>query len=98
MNISRALSVMVGLTLSLATSACSKREETPAATPAPAPSGAASAPAAAAAAPGAAGSAVIKGVVALQGTPPEVKLIKRETDPFCARKQMKEEEVIVGAG
>jgi plastocyanin len=95
MTNSRALFVMVGLTLSLATSACTKREEAPAA-PASASSGAA--PATAAAAPGAAGSAVIKGLVTLQGTPPEVKLIKRETDPFCARKQMKEEEVIVGAG
>jgi hypothetical protein len=95
MNNSRALFVMVGLVLSLATSACTKREEAPS----PAPGAAApAAPAAAAPAAAGAGNAVIKGVVTLQGTPPDVKLIKRETDPFCARKQMKEEEVIVGAG
>ena len=88
-----ALFVMVAV--AVASPACTKREETPPA-PAAAPS-APAAPAAAAAAP-ATGNGIIKGVVKLQGTPPEAKLIKRDTDPYCARQQMKEEEVIVGPG
>jgi plastocyanin len=86
-----ALFVMVAVAVTA--SACTKREETPAApaaTPAPSAPAAATSPAF--------GTGVIKGLAKLQGTPPEAKLIKRDTDPYCARQQMKEEEVIVGAG
>ncbi|HEY2900719.1 MAG TPA: carboxypeptidase regulatory-like domain-containing protein [Polyangia bacterium] len=93
MSKSSALFVMAGL--ALAVMACTKHEEAPAPSPSAAPGApATSAPAAAPAV----GSAVIKGLVTLKGPPPEVKMIKRDTDPYCAQKQMKEEDVIVGAG
>jgi len=78
----------------LAAGACTKKEE-----PAPPPPPSASAPAAGtpAAAPPAAVN-VIKGSVKLSGAVPEMKMLKREADPFCGRIQMKDEEVIVGAG
>ncbi len=84
----RALFVVVGFALT--GMVCNKHEE------APPPS--ASSPAPTAAAAPAAGSGTIKGVVKLNGAPPEAKLIKRDTDPYCARKQMKEEDALVGAG
>ena len=86
----RALFVLAAV--AVAGSACTKREEAPAPTAATAPG------APAAATPPPAGNGVIKGVAKLQGTPPEAKMIKRETDPFCARKQMKDEDVLVGPG
>src|SRR5690349_903610 len=43
-----------------------------------------------------AGTASIKGVVTLSGTPPEMPLTKRDADPFCAKTPMKDEEVVVG--
>jgi plastocyanin len=46
----------------------------------------------------ASGTATIKGTVTLTGTLPEMALIRRDADPFCARTQMKDEEVVVGAG
>ena len=78
--------------------ACTKKEEpAPAAVPAPvAPAGSTTTPAAGAPAPG--GTGTIKGTVKLTGTPPEMKMLKREADPFCGRVAMKDEEVIVGAG
>lgn len=85
-----ALFVVVGF--ALAVGACTKHEEAPA-PGAPPPAAPGAAPTAAAA-----GSGTITGKVTLQGTPPEAKLIKRDTDPYCARQQMKEEEVIVGPG
>ena len=90
---SRALFVVVGF--ALMGIACNKHEEVPPPSVSPPPSPTAAAPAAAAPA---AGSGTIKGVVKLNGTPPEAKLIKRDTDPYCARKQMKEEDAVVGAG
>jgi plastocyanin len=94
---SRANALILAAGLALAAAACTKREEAP---PAPA---SATAPPPAAPAPGAApttaaGTSTIKGVVKLNGTPPAAKPIKRETDPYCARKQMNEEDVLVGAG
>ena len=98
MNRANALSVMAGLALMAA--ACTKREEAPAPpASAPPPAAPSSAPAAAAP-PGAtaAGGGSIKGSVKLNGTPPAPKPIKRDTDPYCARKPMNEEDVVVGAG
>src|SRR5450432_97971 len=51
-----------------------------------------------AATPPASGTASIKGVVAVTGTPPEMQLTKRDADPFCARTPMKDEEVVAGPG
>jgi plastocyanin len=94
----RFATLAVSLTLGMAGAGCTKKEEAPAASAGPA-SGAAApgAPAGASAAP-AAGVGTIKGAVKLTGTPPEMKMLKREADPFCGRVQMKDEEVIVGAG
>jgi hypothetical protein len=80
--------------------ACQKKEETPPPAPAaPAPTTAApAAPAAPAAQPAAAGTGTVKGLVKLSGTPPEMKQLRRDTDPYCARQQMKDEEVMVGPG
>src|SRR6266849_718456 len=74
----------LALVLGLAVGACTKKEE-----PAPAavPPSAATAPAA--------GVNVIKGTVKLTGTAPEMKMLKRDADPFCGRVQMKDEEVVV---
>jgi hypothetical protein len=44
----------------------------------------------------ASGTSSIKGTVKLEGKAPEVKMLKRETDPYCARKQMADEEIVVG--
>jgi plastocyanin len=84
------------LGICLATYGCTKKEEAPAA------------PAPAAAAPPVTPGAVtatlpvrsgtIKGTVKLTGAPPEMKMLKRDGDPYCARNQMKDEEVVVGAG
>jgi hypothetical protein len=72
-------------------SGCTKKDEAPSAPPAaPAPSAAPSAPAA--------GVSTIRGTVKLTGTPPEMKALKREADPFCGRTKMNDEEVVVGAG
>ena len=80
-----------------------KKEEPPPPPPAAAPAGpqppagadGAARPAVAPIPEPARGSSAIKGSVKLEGKRPEVKMIKRETDPFCARKQMTEEEIIV---
>jgi hypothetical protein len=73
----------------------------PAPAPTPAPAAADGAAAAAPAGDGAAatvrsGSASIAGTIALSGKPPEMAMIKRGADPYCARTPMKEEEVMVG--
>jgi hypothetical protein len=74
---------------------CTRKEEPPAAPP---PAATAPAPSAAAPAAAALGTNVIKGTVKLTGTPPEMKPLHREADPFCARSPMKEEDVMVGPG
>jgi plastocyanin len=85
----------------LAGAACTKKDETkrdetrkddPKGEPASGPG----APVGAAAP--AAGVSTIQGTVKLTGTAPEMKMLKREADPFCGRVQMKDEEVIVAAG
>jgi len=100
--IGAAIVTMLALFGVIGVSGC-KKEEPPPPPPAAAPAG----PQQAAAVDGAArpvvapvpegtrGSSVIKGSVKLEGKRPEPKMIKRETDPFCARKQMPEEEIIV---
>lgn len=40
----------------------------------------------------------ITGRVTLTGTPPEMPALQRGSDPFCARKEMRAETVVVGAG
>ena len=82
----------LGLGVALVLGACTKKEEPP---PAAAPAPAASPAAAAAPAAPPAGVNPIKGTVKLTGTPPEMKMLKRESDPFCGRLQMKDEEVVV---
>jgi plastocyanin len=78
--------------------ACTKKEEAAPPLPPP-PSVPAPAGAAVAAPAGAAmGAATIKGTVKLTGTPPEMKMLKREADPVCGRKQMAEEDVQIGPG
>ncbi len=76
--------------------ACTKKEE-----PAPLPGSAtpAATAGAAAAAPAATppGVAPIKGTIKLNGAAPEMKMLKREADPFCGTVAMKDEEVLVGA-
>jgi plastocyanin len=44
------------------------------------------------------GTIAVAGTVTLTGKPPEMALLKRDGDPFCARTPMKDEEVVVGAG
>jgi plastocyanin len=83
--------LVCGLTLYATGTACTKKDE--------------SAPATAPAAPGPgnpgpspappAGVNPIKGTVKLNGAAPEMKMLKREADPYCGRVQMKDEEVIV---
>jgi plastocyanin len=101
--------VLVSLGVMVAGAACQKEAPPPAPAPAPAPAAAApaagSSDGAAAAAPAAdgaatvkAGTATLKGVVKLSGTPPEMALTKRQADPYCARTPMKDEEVMVGPG
>ena len=41
------------------------------------------------------GANAIKGTVKLKGAAPEMKMLKREADPYCGRVQMKDEEVVV---
>jgi plastocyanin len=48
--------------------------------------------------PAASGVSTIQGVARLTGAAPAMKMLKREGDPFCARKQMQEEDVVVGEG
>jgi plastocyanin len=84
----------------LAAGACTKKEEKkdqPAPTPTPGATTSTSAAAAGAPAAQPAGANAIKGTVKLTGPAPEMKMLKREADPFCGRVQMKDEEVIVGA-
>ena len=90
----RFATLAASLALGMGVAGCTKKEE--AAPPAPAASGS-TAPVAQPSAP-AAGVGTIKGSVKLTGTPPEMKMLKREADPFCGRVQMKDEEVVVGAG
>lgn len=85
----------------LASAGC-KKEEAPASSPPPAPAAAARIDGASGPAPAAeprqvSGTSTIKGTAKLAGPRPEAKMIKRETDPFCARKQMAEEEIVVNA-
>lgn len=61
----------------------------------PAPPPAAPTAAAAAPAPVKAGTAPITGKVVFLGKPPEMPMLKRQADPFCAKQQMKDEEVMV---
>ncbi|HET6147310.1 MAG TPA: carboxypeptidase regulatory-like domain-containing protein [Polyangia bacterium] len=88
----------VALVALLSHAACTKKEEPvpvppPPGAPAPGTSGTA-----AAAGDVKAGVNSIKGTVKLNGTAPEMKVLKREADPFCGRVAMKDEEVIVGPG
>src|SRR5262249_46665591 len=64
--------------------------------PAAGPPAAARAPAAGgpAAAPGDKGS--VKGTVALTGKAPAMEELKRNSDPFCAKTKMKDEQVVAG--
>ncbi len=81
-----------GLALYATGTACTKKEESPPSASAPAaPAG--GAPAAPATQPPAANA--IKGTVKLNGAAPEMKMLKREADPYCGKVQMKDEEVIV---
>jgi len=81
-----------GLALYAAGTACTKKEESAPSAPAPSAPGAATP-----AAPGAPAPAAnaIKGTVKLNGAAPEMKMLKREADPYCGRVQMKDEEAIV---
>ena len=81
-----------GLVLYATGTACTKKEESPSSAPAAA-SPAPGAPGAAATPPPAANA--IKGTVKLTGAVPEMKMLKREADPYCGKVQMKDEEVIV---
>jgi plastocyanin len=44
------------------------------------------------------GTIAISGTVTVTGKPPEMGMLKRDGDPYCARTPMKDEEVVVGAG
>ena len=81
----------IGLALYATGTACTKKEQS---APLPVGSSSAAGPAAAPTAPPAAANA-IKGTVKLNGAAPEMKMLKREADPYCGRVQMKDEEVIV---
>ena len=90
--------------LTMALSAGCKKSETPNGSPSEpsvsAVGSAAAAPAAAAApssGPGGLGNGTIKGSVHFSGKAPEPKAITTP-DPFCARQQIKEEELMVGPG
>jgi plastocyanin len=100
-----ALSFAGGLVL--VTGCEEKKEAPPAAAPA-APAAPAAAPGAApAAAPGAApaaaapaaggGTGSVKGTVALTGKAPVMEELKRNSDPFCAKTKMKDEQVVENA-
>jgi plastocyanin len=91
-----ALALAAALVALLSLGACTKKEA-----PAPSPPPGAPAPGAPAPAPAAdikPGANPIKGTVKLNGTAPEMKMLKREADPFCGRVPMKDEEVLVGPG
>lgn len=81
--------------LSLSFGACTKKEEPAPLPPPPATPGA---PAGAANLGVNPGVNPIKGTVKLSGAAPEMKMLKREADPFCGRVPLKDEEVVVGAG
>ena len=81
--------LVCGLALYTAGTACTKKEESAPAAAAPAAPGPATPPPAANA---------IKGTVKLTGAVPEMKMLKREADPYCGKVQMKDEEVIVSPG
>jgi hypothetical protein len=87
--------------------ACQKQEAAPPPQPPPPPPAAPAAPPAAgdgaakagdATTPVKAGTATIGGKAILVGKPPEMPMLKRQADPFCAKTPMKDEEVMVGAG
>jgi plastocyanin len=81
---------------------CEEKKETatpvPAAAPAPAApaSGAAAAPSGAAAAPATSDKGDVKGTVVVTGKVPAMEDLKRNSDAFCAKKQMKDESVVAG--
>ncbi|MGZ3443053.1 MAG: carboxypeptidase regulatory-like domain-containing protein [Polyangia bacterium] len=81
---------------------CEEKKEAatpvPAAAPAPgAPaSGAAAAPSGAAAAPATSDKGDVKGTVVVTGKVPAMEDLKRNSDAFCAKKQMKDESVVAG--
>jgi plastocyanin len=81
---------------------CEEKKEAatpvPAAAPAPtAPvSGAAAAPSGAAAAPATSDKGDVKGTVVVTGKIPPMEDLKRNSDAFCAKKQMKDESVVAG--
>lgn len=79
--------LVFGLALHASGTACTKKEESAPAAPSAAAPAAPSAPLPAANA--------IKGTVKLNGAAPEMKMLKREADPYCGKTQMKDEEVIV---
>jgi plastocyanin len=84
--------LVFGLALYATGTACTKKEDSAPAATAPAAPGAAPSEA-----PTAPRGAVhpITGTVKLNGAAPEMKMLKREADPYCGRVQMKDEEVIV---
>ena len=79
-----------------AATACTKTEP-PAPAQAPAPAAAPAAPAAAANAPGALGNGKVTGTAKFAGKAPEAKAITTP-DPFCAKQNIKDEDLMVGAG
>ncbi len=62
-----------------------------------APSGTAAAPSGAAAAPATGEVGDVKGVVTVVGKLPPLEDLKRNSDPFCAQKQMKDEQIVADA-
>src|SRR5262245_48201791 len=102
---------LLALALASFTAAGCPKSEPPApppAAPAPPPAAAPATPppaahadgaaAAAPAAPMKAGTATVKGTVTLTGKAPEMKMLSRGGDPFCAKTPMRDEEVMVGPG
>ena len=102
MRSSRSATALAALALVLAAGCKKTNEDKPAsgegAQPAnPTPGGdsaAGDAPSAAPAGP----TGTIRGVIKLTGTPPEMPLLQRGSDAFCAKKEMHAETVITGAG
>lgn len=72
---------------------CEKKADKPAPAPVPVAPPVAAPPPAAPVAP--AGVGTIKGSVAFTGKAPEMPLLKRDADPFCAATKMKAEDVLV---
>ena len=89
-----ALLLTVAGVATLASSAGCKKNEAPSEPSVAAAGSAVAAPAAPNNAPGAFGKGTIQGTVHFSGKAPEAKAITTP-DPYCARKQMKDEELMV---